>query len=126
MQVRNNIIKYSGAKTKYVDQLNNIINKSNKSIYVEPFIGSGVIFFNLEKEFDKYYINDIDSNLCLIFETVKHKNYNEFISFYNNVINKFGDIKKNKESYYNFRNSFNDKLWKTNTKEEGFAFNIII
>lgn len=117
----NNIIKYSGSKTKYLDTINSFINLSDKTIYCEPFIGSGVIFFNLEKQFEKYYINDLDSNLCLIFETVKKYSYSEFIEFYNNVINKFGDIKKNKESYYNFRNSFNDKLWKTNTKEEGFG-----
>lgn len=41
------------------------------------------------------------------------------------MISKFGDIKNNKESFYNFRNSFNERLWKTNTNKEGFGLLIL-
>ena len=115
------LLKYAGNKEAFTPIINTEINRTTKSIYVEPFLGSGAIFNNLEKEFDKYIINDIDPAICKIFTTIKNSNHSDFIEFYDKVLLKFGDIKKSKESYYEFRNSFNKKLWKTNTDEEGFC-----
>lgn len=123
----NRLLRYAGSKLNYLEQINFIINKSNKTIFIEPFLGSGAVFLNLEKEFDSYYLNDLEYGIYTIFNTVANKEntYNEFIDFYNKVILKFGNIKKDKPAFYNFRNSFNKKLWKTNTKEEGFSIMLL-
>lgn len=127
------LLRYAGSKDTFVDIINPEINKTNKTIYVEPFLGSGGIFINLEKEFDEYIINDIEPAIVRIFNTVKSTTYDEFITFYNKVITKYGNFKSTnpdlkdeyKQNYYNFRNDFNKKLWQTDSNEEGFALILI-
>lgn len=113
-------IKYAGTKIKYVDLINKEIDKTKNKIYVEPFLGSGSVFLNLNKKFNKYILSDIDTNIITIFNSFKNGNYTLFKNCENTIFNKFGDIRNNKESYYNFRNDFNVNIWKTNTVEEGF------
>lgn len=115
------IIKYQGNKSKYLERLAYWIQKSNKPIYCEPFIGSAVIFLNLDKEFDEYHINDLEPGIINILNRVKNSKWEDFIQFSRNVEKKFGSIKNNKESYYLFRNKFNEQLWKSGSIEEGFA-----
>lgn len=130
----NKLLRYAGSKDRFIAVINPEINKSDKSIYVEPFLGSGGIFINLEKEFDKYIINDIEPAITRIFKTVKESSYDDFLTFYNKVITKYGDFKTSRNSglkeqykanYYNFRNDFNKKLWQTDSEEEGFGLIII-
>lgn len=125
----NKLLRYAGSKENFINLINPEINRTKNNIYVEPFLGSGGIFLNLEKEFDYYIINDIDPAIIKIFKTVKNCNYSDFLDFYNQVLTTFGGIKTKKgdskeeykANYYNFRNRFNSKLWKTDTDEEGFA-----
>lgn len=130
----NKLLRYAGSKDAFIDIINPEINVSTKSIYVEPFLGSGGIFNNLEKEFDQYIINDIDPAIVRIFKTVKESSYDDFLTFYNKVNTKYGNFKagldpelkeQTKANYYNFRNDFNKKLWKTDTEEEGFGLILI-
>lgn len=130
----NKLLRYAGSKETFSSIINPEINRSDKTIYVEPFLGSGGIFNNLEKVFDKYIINDIDPAIIRIFNTVKESSHADFMEFYGNVIRKFGNFKTSKHSelkeqykanYYNFRNTFNKKLWKTDTIEEGFVLILI-
>lgn len=114
----NKIIRYSGSKIKYSRQLNKLINYSDKQVYVEPFLGSGAIFLNLTKNFDKYIINDIDRNIVRIFKTMKEIEYEDFNNLYQNVLKTFGQI-NTKEGYYAFRHWFNITHWKKETLEEG-------
>jgi len=47
-----NFLKYSGNKIKYVELINrNLI--TTKNVYVEPFVDSGSILFNLNRKFDQ-------------------------------------------------------------------------
>ena len=66
-----------------------------------------------------YIINDIDENVIYIWKSVLDFSYKDFVDVKNYIYDKFGDIKTNKESYYNFRNSYNDNLHFTNKKEKG-------
>jgi len=119
--------RYSGSKFKYIKLVNNYINNTSKTIYVEPFVGSGAIFFNLEKKFDKYILNDIDPNIINIYKVFKKISYLNYINELNFVKNEFGEFKSNKNiskecaktNYYNFRNFFNEKYYKSNTIKEG-------
>ena len=129
--------RYSGAKDRYVDLINLFINQTNKSIYCEPFAGSGAILFNLQKEFDKYVINDIDRNIIRIYKSFKEISYEYYVLKVNEVFDKFGkfisdrrfspnNIKnKEKENYYNFRNWFNENHWKSETIDEGIYLHML-
>lgn len=100
------LINYSGTKIKYIDLINEHINRSNSKIYYEPFLGSGAVFFNLEKEFDEYHLNDIDKNMITMFRAFKVGAYDDFKYFEDLAINM--DIKTNKENYYKFRTIVNN------------------
>lgn len=117
--MKNNLIKYAGTKIKYVDLINKHINQTDGTIYVEPFLGSGSVFLNLEKEFDRYILNDKDRNVIRIFKSFKDADYELFKACENTILEKFGDIKRDKESYYNFRNTFNKKLYLSDDITEG-------
>jgi DNA adenine methylase len=110
---------YMGTKIKYVDLINREINKTDKKIYVEPFLGSGSVFLNLEKEFDNYILNDKDRNVTTIFKSFKNGDYSEYENSLLTVKRDFGDIEE-KETYYNFRNYFNMEHYKTDSNLEGF------
>lgn len=118
-------MRYSGSKLKYTKLVNSYINSSNKTVYVEPFVGSGAILFNLEKEFDKYVINDIDRNIIRIYKTFKEITYQDYLNELKYVENTFGSIKDVKENYYNFRDWFNRKHWKTDTIVEGIYLHLL-
>lgn len=60
------LLRYSGSKLNFIDKINPIISESKAKHYYEPFIGSGAVFINLNKEFDSYHINDLDKNLIHI------------------------------------------------------------
>ena len=36
------MMRYSGSKIKFITPINKIINKTNHSVYIEPFVGSGI------------------------------------------------------------------------------------
>jgi len=135
-KIKTRFFRYSGAKYNYTEMVNPLINKSDKNIYVEPFIGSGAILFNLEKDFDLYVINDIDRNITNIYKTFKKIDYSYYKEKVEFIISKFGnkDVdftvsskfransfvnKQAKENFYNFRNWFNENYWRTDTMEEG-------
>ena len=121
--------RYSGSKFNYIDLINPIINKSNKKIYAEPFVGSGAILFNLEKEFDEYIINDIDRNITNIYKTFKNITYDKYLEKHKYITDTYGIFKaprknivlseKAKANYYNFRNWFNENHWGKDTIDEG-------
>ena len=89
------------------------------SIYVEPFVGGGSIFFNLEHS-DCNIINDNDTNLISIYKDVQN-DYQTFEKSVNEVYTKelFNELKKtnqssskeyilNRISYLGKKNTFHD------------------
>ena len=134
-KIKTRFFRYSGTKHDYTEIVNPLINKSDKNIYVEPFIGSGAILFNLEKDFDLYVVNDIDRNITNIYKTFKEIDYKKFKEIFDTAIKKFTTVDigfkvpekqrtteigaQAKENYYNFRNWFNENYWGTDTIEEG-------
>ena len=117
--------RYSGAKDRFVDSINSYIDKTNNKVYCEPFAGSCAVLFNLNKEFDKYIINDIDRNIIRMYKSFKEIDYKYYNDTFNKIQEAFGtfttdrrfcaDEKGNiqKQNYYNFRNWFNENHWKS-------------
>jgi DNA adenine methylase len=58
-----------GSKKSMINILLNYIPQH--SVYVEPFVGSGVVFFNIPKIADTYIINDKDSDLIRGYKILK-------------------------------------------------------
>jgi len=119
---------YSGTKLKYASLINEYINliqtKQNAKIYIEPFLGSGSVFFNLESEFDEYILNDIDRNIIRIFQSFKDCSYDYYYSKCSEISNKFGSMKE-KENYYTFRKHFNTHHWNSNSLDEGIYLHLL-
>lgn len=103
---------YMGAKTKHTVFLNEIFKNSVSKNYCEPFLGSAIVFLNLEKEFDKYFLNDLQKENLLCFN--KKLNRDFIVKTFYNSVKKYPQ--KNKEAYYKFRdellNVCNDDLEK--------------
>lgn len=88
------IIKWSGGKK---DEIKNILKyiPENYDYYIEPFIGSGALFFHLEH--NKSIINDTHKELINFYNEIKNGNS---IKIYD-LMNK---SKNNEEDYYKIRN----------------------
>lgn len=116
---------YSGSKIKYIDEINYELNKFDSSIYIEPFVGSGSILFNLNKDFDMYVLNDISKDIITIYNAFKEIDYGYYLEKNKFIRNEFGDIRKEKESYYEFRDWFNVNHWNKATIDEGIYLHIL-
>jgi len=131
---------YSGSKAyiKYIKFINDFLEDKDRQIYIEPFVGSGGVLFNLEKKFERYIINDADRNIIRIYKSFGEiSNYGEYSDIVNDVFNEFGEFvidgrycselvrEKTKNNYYNFRNWFNKNQWCTDSFEEGIYLHIL-
>ena len=74
----NPIIKWSGGKK---DELKHILPHipSSYSIYLEPFIGGGAVYFNLNPE--KAVINDVHKELIDFYQSIKNGNAIDIYNF---------------------------------------------
>ena len=113
---KNKLFSYSGNKEWLVDYINYKLNNNSKQFesYYELFLGSGSIFLNLNRNFDNYILNDKDSYIYFIWNAVKSFSYTDYQHVLSKIKDKFGDIKTNKQSYYNFRNWWNKEYYNTN------------
>lgn len=90
------LFKWSGGKTDEIKEFIDLIPK-NIEIYVEPFVGSGALFFYLNPQ--KAVINDIHQELIAFYKEIKKGN--------GNLIYKFMSLFLNDEfTYYKIRNEF--------------------
>ena len=132
--------RYSGSKVKYTDIINSFINNTKQDVYIEPFIGSGAVLFNLRKKFKHYIINDLDENIIKIYKTFKEIDYKDYLNELDYVKKNFNftpsktlradtltktQIKDYKTAYYNFRDYFNKNYWNTNTTKEGIYLHFL-
>ena len=97
-KIENNInlkplFKWCGGKK---DELSKILPHipNNYSIYIEPFVGGGALYFNLNPK--KAVINDIHKELINFYQNIKDGNINLIYEFMKNNLNE-------EEIYYNVR-----------------------
>ena len=62
------ILKWVGGKRQLLSEIMPLINK-NCSTYVEPFVGGGAVFFELQPK--KAIINDFNSELINVYQVVR-------------------------------------------------------
>ena len=84
------ILKWVGGKRQLLSEIMPLINK-NCSTYVEPFVGGGAVFFELQPK--KAIINDFNSELINVYRVVRD-NVEELIS----ALEKHNEL--NSEEYF--------------------------
>lgn len=94
-------LKWAGGKSKSLD----IIEKSVghvKGRFIEPFVGSGVVFLNISA--NKYVLADYNNDLMFVYKYLKSTTEEFIISceYY------FQDKFNKKEKFYELRNEFNN------------------
>ena len=94
---KRSFIKWVGGKYRSIQQLTALFPKECKTYY-EPFVGSGVVFFNVQPY--EAVLNDIEFSLINAFRAVK-RDVASVIKELNSFIN-------NAEFYYKIREEFNN------------------
>ena len=97
------ILKYPGGKS---NELNIILQEipEFKGNYIEPFIGGGALFFNLNK---KSIINDVNSNLIKFYREL-NRDIKDKIDLLVDLFNNNSE-EENKKLYYKIRDYYNKK-----------------
>ena len=116
--VINSPIRWAGSKKKLLNEMLNSFDK-NAKIYIEPFLGSGVVLINVlenvdDFKYEKYYVNDINSNIINFYKLLKEeykyveRHINKLVEEYNSL----NDMKSKEKFYYNIREIYNSKKLK--------------
>jgi len=100
-------VKWAGGKTQLLEQFIPYFPKDNQfDRYFEPMVGSGAVFFYIQKKFNPNYsmISDINENLIHLYIVVRDK--------VDELIEKLKEHKSNhmqnpKEYYYLMRDKYN-------------------
>jgi DNA adenine methylase len=100
-------IKCQGIKTKLVPWILSNSNFSKNGVWIEPFMGSGVVGFNAYPE--KAIFNDLNPHIINFYQSIKNETITPFIA--REYLENEGNILKNQgESYYyEVRKRFNEK-----------------
>lgn len=112
-KVINSPIRWAGSKKKILNEMLNFFDKTSK-IYIEPFLGSGVVLINLinnieEFDFEEIYVNDINSNIINFYKLLKddyeyaEKQIKKIINKYNS----FSNENSKEEFFYDIRLKYN-------------------
>jgi site-specific DNA-adenine methylase len=111
---KNKLFNYAGTKEFLTETVNSLISQycPNYKIYIEPFVGSGSIFYNLDN-IKPALINDLDFNIYTMHCALQRFTWTDYVNTLNFIYETFGDVKKNKEAYYAFRNSWNERYWQS-------------
>ena len=107
-------LKWVGGKRQLLDQFDNLYPTELKlkkiKNYYEPFVGGGAVFFDVAQtyEIQNAYLYDINDELILAYKVIQkdvHKLL-EFLAKYDKFYKQLSE-KKQKEYYYELRESFN-------------------
>lgn len=111
-------LKWAGGKTQLIDKIEKALPKEilkKDFTYIEPFVGSGAIFFwmlNNFKNLKKAIINDINEDLINTYQSIAY-DVNELISILEILQNDFHALDENEENkklyYYQKRELFNTR-----------------
>ena len=64
-------LKWAGGKKKIVSDIASLLPKKGKKRLVEPFVGGGSVFLNLD--FDEYLLIDMNKDLINLFNIIKNQ-----------------------------------------------------
>ena len=92
------ILKWTGGKTNELPFIKEYLPKDYNK-YIEPFLGGGAVFFDLENSLN--IVNDFNKELVLFYKNIKNDKFYSFfkdnLTQYQNILNAFN--KYNMNSY---------------------------
>ncbi len=99
-------IKSQGIKTKLVDWIKSCLQDTEYNIWVEPFMGTGVVAFNIRPK--KALLCDSNPHLIKFYNDIKNKNITS--GQVRDFLQKEGELllKTNGKYYYEVRKRFNE------------------
>lgn len=100
-------LKIQGIKTKIVKLISENISITPKSVWYEPFLGSGVVGFNLAPP--KAFFSDTNPHIISLYQSINKKKITsqivrEFLEYEGSLLRT-----KDEEHYYLIRERFNEK-----------------
>lgn len=98
-------IKIQGKKTKIIPEIQNTVNLTGDTIWIEPFLGSGEVLFNINP--NKAIVSDNNIHIINFYKAIQEKKITsnivrEFLEFHGAKLEEIGE-----EYYYTMRNEFN-------------------
>ncbi|MCZ0756972.1 DNA adenine methylase [Anoxybacillus sp. J5B_2022] len=110
-------LKWAGGKTQLLDEIMRRLPKEMKEgkihRYIEPFVGSGAVMFELVQTYpiEEVFIFDINDELITVYEVVQ-KDVERLINRLAELETLFLSLEKEKRKvmYYDIRQQFNEKL----------------
>ena len=99
-------IKIQGKKTKIIPEIKNTVNITKDTIWIEPFLGSGEVLFNINP--DKAIVSDNNIHIINFYKAIQEKKFNsktvrEFLEYHGAKLEEVGE-----EYYYSMRDEFNN------------------
>ena len=94
-------LKWAGGKKKVIPHISSILPAKGKRRLVEPFVGGGSVFLNLE--FEEYLLVDMNHDLITLFNIIKHQSE----AFIATAQQYFTGQHNQPEQYYALRSHFN-------------------
>ena len=98
-------IKCQGIKTKLVNFISQNITWSGKGKWIEPFLGSGVVLFNIQPE--KALVCDTNKHIIKFYQDIQSGQIDEIIVKEYLQENGVRLFERGKEYYYDVRSQFN-------------------
>lgn len=106
-------LKWAGGKKKVIDDIASLLPTKGKRRLVEPFVGGGSVFLNLD--FDEYLLIDMNQDLISLFNFIKSRP-SQFIL---DAAKLFNSENNQPEKYYELRKQFNQS---TDSYERSLLF----
>lgn len=98
--------RWAGSKAKLTSELFDKFKEAD--IYVEPFLGSGVVLFRLiqENRYKRYIVNDINVSIISFYKAIQ-KNVDLVIQGLNSMSDSYNKSNDKEALYYRVRTAFN-------------------
>lgn len=106
-------LKWPGGKKRVLKHIRAMLPSKGKKRLVEPFVGGGSVFLNLD--FEEYLLCDTNKDLVALFNAVKHSP----LSFKKDAQHLFNQKNNTADKYYELRQRFNDN---TDSYERAILF----
>ncbi len=104
--------RWAGSKKKLLNEML-ISFDSEKEIYIEPFLGSGIVLLNIinQKSYKRYYVNDINQNIIDFYKEIQMNLLDliKELKIITHKYNEFSSLKEKERFFYNKRERFNGR-----------------
>lgn len=109
-------LKWAGGKTQLVEQMKALFTsdlaRGTINRYVEPFVGSGVLFFYVAQNYpiNEFFLFDVNEELVLVYKTIQNE-VDALICKLEKIQNVYVGLSatEQEKSFYEVRHKFNNK-----------------